>query len=365
MRIGYVAEPYEESHASGMGYAVIGLLKHLLLLKTQDEFVVYSSSPITSRFIEGKFEYKKIPHSFAGRLLYFFRLQDKLDVCLFVAPFLPLILPRRIQVVMVCKELVSQKNKVYGRGALFAFVRDRILMPISLKRAVLIVTPSQATKDDLIEFYAVPEKNVIVTYEGFQDLTELNVQPKEEISLLKPFFFFTGKVKHRKNVDGIVAAFIAFKKRVSSSCKLVIGGSASGAYYEHIREMIKKSGYENDIIFAGYVSTEDLYLFYTNALALVFPSFNEGFGMPILESMSLGTSVITSNISSMAEIAGDAALLVNPHKIDEISQAMERLYVNESLRHELSAKGKARAQQFSWPQVARAVMDVVHQTNTL
>ena len=362
MKIGYVAEPYEESHASGMGYAVVGLLDHLIALNTGDEFIVYSSTPVSRSLVKGAFENRIIPRSFPAKMRWFLGFNDQVDVLLFTAPFLPLIVPRRVKTIMVCKELVSQKILVRGKGALFAFLRDKVLMPISLQHASFVLTPSEATKNDILKFYNIDPERIRVTYEGFQDLTSApaNEGGGAYAPSMKPFFFFTGKFKYRKNVHGIVSAFIAFKKRTGADCRLVIGGSASGSYYKQVKKEIDESGYKKDILFVGYVGAQDLSLFYKNALALVFVSFNEGFGMPILEAMSVGTPVITSNISSMAEIAANAALLVNPHEVGEISGAMERLYKDQNLRRDLASRGYERVKDFSWPKVAAQVMEILH-----
>lgn len=250
---------------------------------------------------------------------------------------------------------------VRGKEAIFAYFRDRLLMTASLKRANMVFVSSQATKDDLLKFYKTPQEKIFVTYEGFQDLTKIPQKDyQDNVAVdMRPYFFFTGKLKYRKNVHGIVSAFIAFKKRNSSKCKLIIGGSAEGSYYEKIKREIDSVGFTDDVYFAGYVSPEDLYQFYKNAVATVFPSFNEGFGMPILESMNIGTPVITSNISSMREIAKDAAVLVDPYSVEEISQAMERLYSKEEERKKYIEKGHIIAQKFSWPKVADSIMAVI------
>lgn len=361
MRIGFVAEPYEESQASGMGYVVLEFMRNLAAqYPAGDSMIVYSSRPVAASVIGERAENRSIPRGFLRKLRYFATLRRDVDVLLFMAPMLPLILPRRIKPVMLCQELASQKIIPDSSEALFSFVRDRILMPLSLRRSAHIVAASQATKDDIVKFYNIPPEKITVIFDGFQDFTPVRARAERVSGDKKPFFFFTGKVKYRKNVHGIVSAFIRFKKNIRSDCKLIIGGSYGGSYYEKMRQEIEEHGLTQDIRFAGYVSIEQLCGFYEDALALVFPSFNEGFGMPIAEAMSLGTPVITSNISSMVEVAGDAALLVDPHNIDEISFAMERIYTDAGLRKELIARGKIQSQKFSWPRSGKKLLDLLH-----
>lgn len=360
MKIGFVAEPYETENASGMGYVVLEFMRNLAHQHTEsDEMVVYSSREVSRKVIGQRVRNQLIPKNFFKKLLHFFFFADDVDTLLFMAPMLPLIVPRRIKVVMLCQELASQKIIPDSSEALFAFVRDRILMSISVRRASSIVVPSEATKHDLMVFYGTPEEKIVVIPDGYQDLKPY--APGEALEPgWKPFFFYTGRVKYRKNVHGIVNAFIVFKKRTKGTCKLIIGGGGGGPYHEEINKVIATEGMQKDIIFAGYVSIEKLYSLYVHALALVFPSFNEGFGMPIIEAMSLGTPVITSNISSMAEVAGDAGILVDPKNIDEISHAMERVYSDKKLRQTLTAKGYERARQFSWPQSGLQLLELLH-----
>ncbi len=360
MRIVFVAEPYEEREASGMGYVILEFMRNLARqVSHDDELVVYSRSAVNRDFIGPRAQNHILPRGWLNKLWYFYRFPDECDTLVFMAPMLPLLIPKRIKAVMLCQDVASLQSPPKGQEALFAFVRDRVLMPLSIRRALRVVVPSQATKDDLIHFYGTPAHKIVVIPDGYQQLK--SYAPGEPLEPgLKPFFFFTGKVKARKNVHGIVSAFIAFKEHMHSDCKLVIGGSFGGEYYERMRRQIEAHGLSDAVIFAGYVSIQKLYSFYTQALALVFPSFAEGFGMPIAEAMSLGTPVITSNISSMPEVAGDAALLVDPNNIQDISRAMERIYKDAGLRESLIRKGYQRAAHFSWETSGKELLSLLY-----
>jgi glycosyltransferase involved in cell wall biosynthesis len=360
MKIGFVAEPYEESGASGMGYMVAELLKNLPRAGNSHQFTFYSSQPLSKGLLGPRVHNVLVPRSLLGKLWWFLWTKEDIDTLLFITPLLPLIIPRRIKAVPICPELVSQKIAPRSiREKAIAILRDQILMPRSLARSSKIITISHATKKDLTMFYNVTPEKIVVIYAGFQDLSEWILDAPEIEEKMKPYFFFTGRAKPRKNVHGIVAAFIDFKKRTSSDCKLVIAGKAKGPYYEGMLADLKKNGLEKDTFFVGYVSSAQLCAYYQQALALVFPSFNEGFGMPVAEAMSLGTPVITSNISSLPEVAGDAGLLVDPQNISEISHAMEKISSDPVLRAALVEKGYVQAKKFSWTKAAQEYMTLL------
>ena len=348
MKIGFIAEPYEEKGASGMGYAVLELLKNLPLQK-DDTLIVYSAKAIKKDVLITPHINILVPKSLLGKFFYFLRLKERPDVMLFMAPLLPLWLPRKVKAIVLCQELASQKTPIEGlRDRLLAVVRDHILMPICLSRATKIVAASHATKQDIHQFYTVSEEKVVVIYDGCQDFTHVTPASIKFLEGKTPFFFFTGRVKRRKNVHGIVSAFISLIERTGILCNLIIAGGHGGSYYESMQKELREHHLEGRVFFLGYVSVEELVALYKNAVAFVFPSYNEGFGMPPVEAMSLGLPVITSNISSTAEVVADAGLLVDPYSVDDISNAMERIYTDQALRAELITKGYERSKRFSW-----------------
>jgi glycosyltransferase involved in cell wall biosynthesis len=349
MRIGFVAEPYEEQGASGMGYFIKEILVALLQENKGHEFVVYSSTPIRKEFLPGEYRSVRIPKNFLAKLWWFFTMKKEVDALFFIVPMLPLVLSRGIRPVPICQELANLKlPPEHLSEKLFAFFRDWVLMPISFARAGKMIAASSATKEDMIRFYKIKEERIVVVPDGFQDLIPFTADAPAVDESYKPYFFFAGKVKPRKNVHGIVSAFIRFKKRTGAPCKLLIAGTGGGSYYEGIKQELKSANLLDEVRFLGYVTTPELCAYYKNAIACVYPSLNEGFGMPVLEAMSLGTPVITSSISSLPEVAGDAALLVDPYNPEEISQAMEKMYADSGLRTILVEKGYARTKLFSW-----------------
>lgn len=363
MKIGFVAEPYEESDASGMGYMILELLKNLPVAGKNHECTIFSSRPIRTGLVSVPVRNVSVPRSFLGKLFWFMRTKEDIDVIIFVTPLLPLLLPKRIKVVAICPELGSQKITPGDfSGKIVAFARDKILMPFCLRRATKIIAISHVTKEDIIKYYRISQEKIAVIYVGFQDLSSYRNKAPAIDETMKPYFFFTGRVKPRKNIHGVVSAFIAFKKRTGADCKLVIAGKAGGDYLRLMLTELTENGLQDDVFFVGYVSTELLCSYYLGAVALVFPSLNEGFGMPVVEAMSLGTPVITSSVSSLPEAAGDAGILVNPYDIEDISRAMEKIFYDASLRTKLIERGYIQARKFSWEKTAREYVLLLEKT---
>jgi len=208
-----------------------------------------------------------------------------------------------------------------------------------------VIVPSNATKKDLIDF-GVPEEKIRVIYEGA--VHTKNRPKKEKLELLKKRLNIPGKyllsvgAGPRKNTDRIISAFDAIRSDVN--LKLVIVGSGGDKYEER-----------RGIRFTGHLSDEDLGLLYFGAEVLVYPSIYEGFGLPIIEAFNAGVPVVTSNLSSMEEVAGKAGVLVDPYSVDSIAGGIKKAIKNAT---SLVEKGKNRAKDFSWEKAARETLEV-------
>ena len=172
-----------------------------------------------------------------------------------------------------------------------------------------------------------------------------------------PYFFVCGRWEKRKNIQRIVRAFHKFCSEYDTDMKLVFSGERKWQS-EQTQSLIDSLGVDGRVVDIGKSPFSELPILYSGATALVFPSLWEGFGLPIVESMACGTPVITSNISSTAEIAGDAALCIDPYSVDEIAESMYRLATDVRLHAELTGKGLARARQFSWERTARETLNI-------
>jgi glycosyltransferase involved in cell wall biosynthesis len=232
--------------------------------------------------------------------------------------------------------------------------------PQFLKRANHIITVSEFTKQDLLTHFSFLNKNKIsVCYNGcrtdFKSLTnEEKTQFKARFTEGVDYFVYVGSVHPRKNVARLIQAFDIFKKNNGSDFKLVIGGRIAWKTGD-VKTTFDAAIFKKDIIFTGYIAENDLPKWIGAAFSLVYVSLLEGFGIPILEAMNCDVPVITSNCTSMPEVAGEAAILVNPESVDEIAMAMHTIINNKNLKEKLIEKGRFQRQKFSWKRTADTI----------
>lgn len=231
------------------------------------------------------------------------------------------------------------------------------------RQANLILAPSENTKTDIVNYYQINPDKIKIIYPGLSSI--FNNQPtvdKEQIrkkyNLPDKFILFLGTIEPRKNIIGIIEALEQAHSRFNQPHSLIIAGS-EGWQTKPIKQRIAKSPYKQKIHLIGYIDPQDKPCIYSLATVFVYPSFYEGFGFPILEAMSLGTPVITSNRSSLPEITDNAAYLVNPNKVTEISQAMIKLINEEKLRQHFARAGLEQAQKFNWAEAARQWINLI------
>lgn len=212
-----------------------------------------------------------------------------------------------------------------------------------VKKAKKIITVSHFSKRQLIELLGVNEQLITVIYNG---VDQQFLQNKTTHLLDRPYIFYVGNRRQNKNIPAMLQAFA--KARISDDIIFALSGSPD----EQILEQATHLGIHSRIRFLGFIPEEELPKFYKGALLTFYVSLMEGFGLPILESMASDTPVLTSNVSSLPEIAGSGALCVNPKNIDEIAEGLEQLINNNSLRQYYIAEGKNRINDFQWEHTA-------------
>ncbi len=241
--------------------------------------------------------------------------------------------------------------------------------PRFAQKAKRIVTVSEFSRKDIKEQFAIDQKNIDVVFNGSNEIYKPS--PEEEIQETKKqftqgedYFIFVGALSPRKNIANLLSAFNLFKVITKSKIKLVIVGEKMFKTRK-MKDAFNQMNYKDDVIFTGRKSPEELKKLYGAALALTFVPYFEGFGIPIIEAMNCDTAVITSNVTSMPEIAGNAALLVDPFSIESIADAMTKIYNDKDLRNQLIEKGKLQRSKFSWDQTANkfweSIEKVIHE----
>jgi glycosyltransferase involved in cell wall biosynthesis len=228
----------------------------------------------------------------------------------------------------------------------------------SAARAALVFADSRATAADLTRFYGTPASKIRVVYPGVSAPPIGDMEAvRAKYRLPERYFLFLGTLQPRKNIKRLVEAFRRWRtaRPTDDPTGLVLAGSPGWLY-----DAAWVIGAEH-VYMPGYVDDADKGALYAGALALVFPTLYEGFGFPILEAMLCGSPVITSNTSSLPELAGDAALLVDPLDVDAISGAMQTISADAALRARLIAAGRAQAAQFTWDRAAAAVLDALRE----
>ncbi|MEJ5197831.1 MAG: glycosyltransferase family 1 protein [Anaerolineae bacterium] len=235
------------------------------------------------------------------------------------------------------------------------------------RQATVVLADSQATKDDLVRAYGVHPDKVRVVYLG-RDETLAPVRDGERLAAVREhygiggrYLLYVGTLQPRKNLARVIAAFARVAGRPAlADVQLVLAGKR-GWLYDDLFAQVERLGLSGRVLFPGYVAADDLPALLSGALAFVFPSLYEGFGIPVLEAGACEVPVITSNTSSLPEVAGDAALLVDPHDVDAIADAMFRLITDPDLRDELIRRGRENVKRFSWEKCARETLPVLEE----
>ena len=242
----------------------------------------------------------------------------------------------------------------------------RHFTPKFARKATRIATVSLFSKKDIEQQYGIEPEKIDIVYNGVNEkfvpvTEEVKQATREKYTNGSPYFIYVGALNDRKNLGNLFKAFDRFKSSENNDIKLMIVGNKmwNNKGLEHIYERMQ---YKNEVIFTGRLEPDDLYKATGSALAMTYVSYFEGFGIPILEAFASGIPVITSNVTSMPEVAGDAALLVDPFDVDDISKAMTTLSSDEKLRKELIERGLERRKQFSWDKSAESLWKAIERT---
>src|ERR1700731_889500 len=262
------------------------------------------------------------------------------------------------------EHMYGSRNTSSLRRSLHFYLTRRVL-----RKAARVIAVSQFTKNEIEKLLAIPDDRIEVVYNAIDErflhghATDADRELIAQRYLVNyPFILYAGAIRPHKNVVRIIEAFSALKSELQKEqqfpdLKLIIIGDDLSSH-PRLRRTVVRSGVQNDVRFLGFVPIEVLRIFYDVAKIFVFPSLYEGFGLPPLEAMAHGTPVVTSNTSSLPEVAGNAALLVNPENVFEIMRALHRVLMDQPLREKFKQRGYEQAKKFSWDSFGSQILGV-------
>ncbi|MBM3130287.1 MAG: glycosyltransferase family 4 protein [Chloroflexi bacterium] len=364
MRIGIDATALPPQPFGAANY-IINLAQALLRIDTTNDYSIFAKPLHAPLFDAARAQIvRTAPASPFARVAWeqivlpFLARQQRLDVL--HSPHYTMPLVKSVRAVVTFHDLTfflyPQMHLLYKR------VFFRTMLPLSARRADALIAISHSTRADILRVLRTPLERVTTIPYGiaphFQPITDAQARDAfcKQHNLPRPFILYVGNLEPRKNLPTLVRAF-AQLVRAGLPHTLVLAGSR-GWHAAPIFATIRELDLSSRVVFTGYVPQSDLPMLYSAADLFVYPSLYEGFGLPVLEAMACGVPVITSNISSMPEVAGDAGILVDPNDAPALADAMSNLLTDSSLRATLAAKGLARARMFSWERTAQATLDV-------
>jgi glycosyltransferase involved in cell wall biosynthesis len=354
-------------HRAGLGRYAQELTTALLALDPENEYIAFYTRPAEAQ-VDPPLD--RLPHlttnlptkpwRMSALLAHFVGVpQDRLFPSADVFHATDHLLPRlsRVKSVFTLHDLIYQfypeTHKPLNRWFL------TLMMPRFLRAADAVISVSESTKSDAMRFYGLGETKIQVIHEGVH--ARFRPAPSDAISavrrkygLVGGFILSLGTIEPRKNLTSLLEAYHVLKNQ-GARRKLVIVGKKGWLYADFFRRL-RELGLEDEVIFPGFVPDDDLPALYSAADLFVFPSLYEGFGLPVLEAMACGVPVITSNTSSLPEVAGEAALLIDPRDIGGLVKAIQLTLADEQTRTEMRDQGVQQAAKFSWEKAARETL---------
>lgn len=268
----------------------------------------------------------------------------------------------RVRKVVTIHDLAFLEHPEYAVPSLAEYLKK--VVPEAVAAADVVAAVSHDAARTLVEHFQTPREKITIIPNGlrphFKRITDpiLLGATTNKFGLKHPLVLGVGTLEPRKNHLGLIKAFHQAQREKKNRPAMLALAGGQGWLYEETRQLVSDLKLEKKVRFLGRVSDLELAVLYSLADIFAFPSFFEGFGVPPLEAMACGAPVITSNSSSLPEVVGDAALMVDPHNIDELAKAITRLTGDDKLREELRQKGFERSQVYTWPKAARKMLDV-------
>lgn len=381
MRIGIDARTIlnpEKGEAIGAGHYTYQLIRHLLNLDKENHYVIFFDFRVREKDVKKftrenttiKFypfsDYKKYLPGVYNEILGTATLaKENLDILHSTSPLSRIPVSYRGKCAVTFHDLAIYK--IPQSYSAVKSAHDKAVYNLMIKKADKIIAVSQSTKKDLMEIFKVPEDKIEVVYSGLDKrfFEEPKIDSRKILAkydIAKKYILFLGTIEPSKNISRLLEAFADFKENCKKQFKkfdyqLVLAGKRGWLSKEY-PQIAKDLGVAKDIIFTGYIIGDELVPLFKNSEFFIMPSLYEGFGMTVLEAFATGTPAIVSRVSSLPEIAGDAAYYVNPIDKNEIAEAMMKFATDESLRDSYRDKGLEQVKKFDWEKTARETLEI-------
>ncbi|MDX1911641.1 MAG: glycosyltransferase family 1 protein [Saprospiraceae bacterium] len=358
----------------GFGWYTHEIVRRMVLANPEDEFIFFFDRPFDARFIYAPNVTPVVlpPKARFAPLFYTWfewsvrRALLRYRAEVFFSPDSMCSLSSKVPVVMTCHDLAPlhapQQIPWVHRPYLLHF------LPKFLRRADHVLTVSQFVRQDIAQTCGVSTEKITAVYNGCRDIfqpldEETKAQVRIQFSGGHPYFFYAGAIHPRKNIARLIRAFDLFKTKTGAPHQLLLAGRFAWKT-EEVGVAIKTARHRADIRLLGYIPEVDLARLTASATALTYLSLNEGFGLPMLEAMSCDTPVLAANATCLPEIAGDAALLVDPLSEAEIAKGLEKLAHNPSFAQQLIENGRKQRLKFSWDAAAEQIYQILRRVRT-
>lgn len=352
----------------GIGNFTNEIFKRLVVWHPDYEFHFIFNYPFDPKFVFGdnvKTHILQPPakHPILVKIWYDFslkRLLNKINPDVFISPDAITCLTTNIKMLTVMHD-IGFAHRPQDLPKSWANFYNRYSREFA-EKSKRIATVSEYSKKDIAKTYEIPEDKIDVVFNGAKE--EFHPAKEQDIDILTKglkYFFYIGSLHPRKNILNLLKGFEKFKSQSTNNTKLVLGGDFLFKSKE-IKQFLYTSKWKEDITLIGRLSDKDLNTWLSGAIALAYMPYFEGFGIPLLEAMQCETPILTSSVTSLPEVGGNAAIYVSPESTDEISIGMKKLYENAELREELIQNGKKRLKYFSWDISANLLWESIQKT---
>lgn len=369
MKVGIDVSRYGHSEATGVEWYSYHLLNEMMPLLGRDhqyEFQLYSPTAV-------KFDVD-LPFNVSTRVIPFFRIWTLLrlswemithpvDILFIPSHILPFFCPKKT-IITIHDVAFVHIPEVYSKKQLYYLKWNA---KRSVKKASKIIVPSEATKRDLIEHFGADASKISVVYHGGPQIEKFPATPiaaetdqhfeKFQLKLRDLFILFVGRLETKKNLPRLLEAFKRFLVEFPD-WKIILAGKP-GVGYETIVKKIEELGLQKNVLLPGYITEKEKIFLLEHCRIFAFPSLYEGFGLPVLEAFKYGKPVLTSKTSSMPEVAGNAAFLVNPEKVEELSVGLKRLAQDGMMVSKYIQQGEQQLKKFTWDKAAEETVKII------